>query len=883
MRLFQAVRSKLNWLTQRTQAETDIDDELKDYIARQAEHYRAQGQSPEEARRHANQDAGGVEHLKEKCRDTHKTAWFENALQDIRYAWRTLGKNRGFAAAAICTLALGIGANTALFDVINGVVFSPLPYRDPNHLVDVEEIQRTGEYWSFSYPDYLDCARQNKSFEHIAAWRNQGANLTAPGEPEFLFIRMVSAHFLDVLGVNPILGRNFTTEEDKHGAAPVAIINYSLWQQRFGGRRDTIGKQIVMNARPYTVIGVLPPHFRFLDEHAVLTSLGQNNDSFIQNRDLHTGIQAIARLKPGVELATANSELQVIGNRLARAYPDTNSKMTFRAIPLKEQIVGDVDRTLFLLGGAVCLVLLIACVNVANLFLARSVERQREFAVRTALGAGRVRIVSQLLTESLLLSLLGGAAGLAIAAGGTRWAIAHLPNWLPRTDDIVIDWRVLLFSLGISILSGVAFGVAPGLQRRFDLEAALRQGGRGSIGGIRRLQGAFVIAELALAFVLLAGAGLMLRTLLQLWGISPGFEPRHLMTMTVGLRPGDMASPQDIRNGWQQTLDRVRNTPGVEAASLDSVLPLSGDSQNLPYWTGSSPTPPKDAVNAFLFTPTPDYLKVMKIPLLQGRFFTDHDRNGNEPVMVIDQALSKKLFPHDDVVGKQISVQFLGRVRVVGVIGSIKHETLDEDAYTAPRGAIYLPLLQFPDAFMSLTATGMDLLIRTSMSPNLAAEVIKKNILGPSRDAPVRDVFTMEQRVADSISQRKGIAALLAIFAAVALGLAAIGIYSVISYAMSRRVQEIGIRMALGARSQQVVRLVLSQAARTIGAGVAVGLAASFAVTRLLSKLLYGVSPADPLTFLAVVLSLCLIALFAVYFPARRAARTDPTVALRYE
>jgi predicted permease len=870
-------------LFRRPQAEADLNDELQDYIERQTERHIASGLSPEKARLAALRDVEGVEQVKEKCRDVRGLLWLETTLQDVHYAWRTLTKNPGFATAAICTLALGIGANTALFNVINGVILRPLPYHEPSHLVDVMQDLRTGGFESFSYPDYLDCARQSHSFQNIAAWRNRGANVTAPGEPVFLPTRMVSASFLDVLNIPPILGRNFTQNEDQLGAAPVAIIDYSLWQERFGGRQDAIGSRIVLNGKSYSVIGVLPAGFRLFDNRSILTLIGQNDEFLMQRRDLHTGIEAIARLRPGTELAKANAELSVIGDRLARAYPETEANFTYRAIPLKEQIVGDTGRTLYLLGGAVGLVLLIACVNVANLFLARSVSREREFAVRAALGARRSRLIQQLLTESLLLSFVGGAAGLLIATAGTSWTLSHLPQWLPRTNEISIDVRVLLFSFAVSILSGIAFGMAPGFQQRFDVEAALRQGSRGISGGVRRIQGVFVIAELALAFVLLAGAGLMLRTIRELWAISPGFDPHNLLTMTVALPPADVKDGARIRNGWQQTLERVKNTPGVEAVTLDSVMPLSGDRQAVGYWKSAAAQPPKDAPLAFLFTPTPDYLRTMKIPLLRGRFFTERDRFGSPPVIVIDETLAKRLFPGEDPVGKELSLQFIAKSRIIGVVGAIKHQTLDENARTVPEPAIYAPLFQFPDAFMQLTTVGMNLLVRTSMNSGAMLQAVKKSVVGPARDAPVRDVATMEQLIGSSMAQRRGIAFLLAIFAAVALALAAIGIYSVISYATSRRVQEIGVRMALGAQPGQVLWLVVRQGLGVITVGGALGLVASFALTHLLSKLLFGVKPADPLTFAAVAIGLCSIGLFAIYFPAQRAAQIEPSLALRHE
>ncbi len=876
----------MNWfrrLLRKKRVEHDLEAELRYHFDRSVAENIRKGMNEAEAFRRARLEFGDLEQMKDECRDVRGTLWIEHTLQDIRYAWRTLGKNRGFVLAAICTLALGIGANTAIFDVINGVILRPLPYRDPSRLVDVESRRVQGGLWSFSYPEYLDCARQSRGFQSIAAWRNRGANLSAPGEPEFLTIRQVSASFLQVLGVQPILGRSFTAEEDQRGAAPVAIIDYSLWQQRFGGRREAIGSRLVLNGNGYTVVGVLPAGFRFFGDRHIFTPIGQNDEIGMQKRDMHDGIQAIARLELRVDLQRANAELRVTGQRLAQAYPATDGDFIFRAIPLKEQIVGNAGSTLFLLGGAVGFVLLIACVNVANLFLARSVSRERELALRAALGAGRWRLIRQLLTESLLLSFAGGAAGLLIAAAGTRWAVAHLPGWLPRTDEISIAGRVLLFTLGLSVLSGIVFGIAPAFRQQLNPAAVLRQGGRGSGQGIRRMQGAFVVAELALAFVLLAGAGLMIRTVLQLWGVSPGFDPKNLLTMTVALPPKDVKNAALIRSGWQQTLDRVRDIPGVEAAALDSIVPLSGDAQVIEYWATTEAEPPKNAPGAFLFTPTPDYLQAMKIPLLRGRFFTQEDRVGSAVVVVIDETLAKRLFPGEAPVGHELSVQWLGKARIVGVVGAIKHRTLDEDASAAPEPAIYVPLFQFPDTFMQMTPTGMSLLVRSSVNPLAVLQAVKKSVVGPARDAPVRDVATMEQNIEDSIAQRRGIAFLLAIFAALALTLSGIGIYSVISYAMSQRVQEIGIRMALGAQPGQVLRLVLMQGARMIAAGVAIGLAGAFAVMRSLAKLLFGVRSADPATFAAVAVALCCIALLAVYFPARRAARIDPAVALRHE
>lgn len=851
-----------------------LDEKVADLIDR--------GMTREQAEHAARREFGNVARIEERSREVWQRPWLENFWADVKFAFRQLRSSPAFATATICTLALGIGANIAIFDVLNGVLFQQLPYRDASQLVEVQQTLRNGEFWTFSYPDYRDCATQSRSFQSVAAWRNEGANLTSPGEPAFLPIRQVSASFLGVLGIQPIIGRDFRPSDDKAGSAPVAIIDYSLWKQRFGGSQDAVGTTINLSGTGYTVIGVLPPSFRFLDNRIILIPIGQDK-AIVEKRDLHPGIYAIARLRPGVDLQQANTELHLIGERLARAYPNLDAHYTFHSVKLRQEIVGDIGPKLFMLSAAVGLVLLIACVNVANLFLARSVAREREFAIRIALGAGRWRLTRQLLTESILLSFAGGSVGLAIAAGGTRWAVSKLPDWLPTMNRISLDGRVLAFALGISILSGILFGVIPAFQRRSNLEASLREGSRGSGSGATRIQKVFVIAELALAFVLLASAGLMLRTILQLWNISPGFNPHNLLTMEVALPPTDLSSPTRIRNSWQQMMTRVRDTPGVQAAALDSIIPVTGDTDQIGYWTSAETEPPKNMQMAFLFTPTPDYLSTMKILLLRGRFFTDQDRVGNEPVIVIDDTLAKRLFPDRDPVGRDLSIQFIGRARIIGVVAAIKHRSLDEDASAPPQPAIYVPFLQFPDSFMTVTTSGMHLFIRTSMNPNNVVEAVKNAAIGPAQDAPIRDIATMDQLIGSSISQRKGVALLLAAFAGLALLLSAIGIYSVISYAMSQRVQEIGIRMALGARRSQVIWMVLAQSMRITTIGVLLGLASSFAATRLMATLLFHVKPGDPLTLGSVAVVLCAVAICATFIPAHRASKVSPMRALRNE
>ncbi|MGH9612991.1 MAG: ADOP family duplicated permease, partial [Bryobacteraceae bacterium] len=607
-----------------------LDSELRFHFERVVSSNIANGMSEDEARRAARLQFGGLEQVKEDCRDARGTAWLESLLQDLKFAFRTLRKSPGFAIAAICTLALGIGANTAIFTVINGVILRALPYPDPARLVAVEAIVKPSGGWSFSYADFLDCAQATRTLQSIAAYRYHGANLTAPGNPEYIPLLQVSAAFFPMLGVKPLLGRTFSLEEDRVGAAPVAIIGYSLWHQRFGTRADVVGSRLTLNGKSYTVVGVLPRSFRFPGDRQIFTPIGSDLEPVASGRDFHPAIQAIGRLKPGVTFAQTATEMNLIGDRLAREYPKTDAGRTIAAKPLKQNMVGDIRSTLLLLAGAVGLVLLIACANVANLFLARSLARAREFAIRTALGAGRARLIRQLLTESVLLGLAGGAAGFLLAAVGTHWALTLLPEWLPRAEEISLDLRVLLFTLAASVVTGILFGLAPSIRRRPHSDRGLQAGARGTARGILRLQSGFVVAEIGLALVLLSGAGLMMRTIVSLWSINLGFDVHHLLVMTVGLSPKVVHDPKLIRGAWRDILQRVEATPGVEAAAVDSLVPVSGGSDRFQYWTGPETEPPKDAPMAMLYTPTPDYLRTMKIPLLRGRFFTSQDRLGTD-------------------------------------------------------------------------------------------------------------------------------------------------------------------------------------------------------------------------------------------------------------
>ena len=584
---------RVRYSLQKQRLEENLHDELQFHIEMRTQEFVTSGMAPEEARRHALKQFGNSTLLRERTRDMDTIRLFETLLQDLRYGLRMLRKAPGFTTVAVLSLALGIGANTAIFSVINGVILRPLPYPDPERLVSLEEqTQPLGGRWSMSYLNFLDCERDSHSFQSMAGYLQRGANLTAPGEPIYVGTRQISAGFFSVLGMQPAWGRRaFLRQEDQRGAAPVAIISHSFWQERFRGDPETVGAKMTLNGKSYTIVGVLPSGFPFFSNTQILTPMGQNDDVTMRSREIHPGIWGIARLKPGISMEQARSELTLIGRRLAQQYPDTNGDRTFGIMPLKQNIVGNAGPTLFLLAGAVGLVLLIACANVGNLFLARSISRSREFAIRAALGAGRGQVVRQVLTESTLLGLAGGLAGLLLASVGTRFLLTHLPGDLPRMDEIAVDIPVLLFTLFASVFTGIVFGLAPALRQRLNVEEALKLGARGNTSGLRRLQSSFVVAEVALAFVLLAGSGLMLRTILKLWSVNPGFDPHGVLVTGVGLSPNVVKDSALMRTAWQEILNKAQMIPGVESAAVNSIVPFRGDENEIQYWTGSAPPP----------------------------------------------------------------------------------------------------------------------------------------------------------------------------------------------------------------------------------------------------------------------------------------------------
>jgi predicted permease len=809
-------------------------------------------------------------------------------LNDLSMAFRSLRKSPGFTLVAVLTLAIGIGANTAIFSVVQGVLLAPLPYRQPDRLVDIWLVNPALKYlMDLSYPDFLDWQRQAHSFEKMAAFAPLEYDLTSPGTAEHVSGQEVSAEFFDTLGVRPALGREFTREEDRHGGAPAVIISDRLWKERLAGSAGAIGKSISLSGTDYTVVGVVPPSFHFGDQPAdVYTPIGQRAPLYLDDRTIHDN-GCIARLKPGVSQAQAQAEMDAIQQHIDELYPAAEHGLATKMDLLQRDVVGDVSGTLLMLLGAVGVVLLIACANVANLLLARSAARAREFGIRSALGASRARIVRQLLTESVMLSLAGAALALAIAGIVLKTALAFLPGNLPRSENIGLNLWVLLFTLGMSIVVGVLFGLAPALRSsRPELQSVLSQGGRGSTGEAFHAQKLLVISQMALTLVLLAGAGLLLRTIHHLWKSNPGFQPEHVLTFKVGLSAGMIKSPEDTRVAYQQLLERIRRISGVEAADLTALLPLSQQDNSGPFWFGSQPPASMaEAPRALYYWIGPEYLQTMKIPLLRGRYFTADDTTHSERVVIIDSRFAEKYFPGRDPIGQHVTVAHWGEARIIGVAGHVRHWGLGNDvSYSHPQ--IYASFYELPDKWVPPFRDNLTVVVRTPWETANILPAIKQAVYGAGSAQPVYAVETMQELVSSSMSAQRLSMMLLGTFAGLALLLAAVGMYGVISYTMTQRFHEFGIRMALGAGKKNIFRLVITQGLRLALLGVIVGAVAALLLARLLSSfssLLYQVSARDPLTFATVALLLSVVAILACYVPARRAAKVDPMTALRWD
>jgi predicted permease len=810
-------------------------------------------------------------------------------IRDLRYGLRMLTKNPGFTVVAVVTLALGIGANTALFSVVNGVLLNPLPYPESNRLVALYSHDANYTQASISYPNFLDWVRDNRSFSALAAFRGDDFNLTGSGEPERVPVEMVSASFFPLLGVRPVLGRTFRPEEDQVGAAPVVLIGGGFWKRKFGAAPDAVGKTLTLNGVAYNIVGVIPESFRYIGGNFhrsdVYTPIGQFNEPMFRNRGAAMGMDAVGRLKPGVSFEQAKADMDALARHQAEQYPDSDKGRGVTLIPLKQSMVGDIQPFLLLLLAGVGFVLLIACVNVANLLLARSTARTREFAIRTALGAHRGRVIRQLLTESILLASAGGSLGLLLASWGTQAALKVLPSALPRVEEIHMDVRVLLFTLAASVLAGILFGLAPALKNsQLDLHKTLKEGGRGLSGARHRAQRSFVAAEMALAVVLLAGAGLMFRSLARLSRVDPGFDPHNLLTFYSSFPP--LSSPDDIRATWRRMEENLHAIPGIVAASLTvGSVPMGNDS-SVRFWLEGQPKPVNrsEMKVSLLYAVQPDYLNVMRTPLRRGRFLSTTDTEHSPVVIVIDERFRQLYFGNQDPIGKRIN--FLGvnlTAEIVGVVGHVKQGGLEEGLTSPVQAQIYINLAQTPDQVISLYASGTGVVVRTAGSPAAQVGLIRHAVDQVNSQQAMYNIRTMDEIISESLGARRFSMILLGIFAALALLMACVGIYGVISYLAGQRTHEIGIRMALGASRPAVLWMILGDGAKMALVGVAIGLVAAFGLTCLMANMLFGVSAHDPLSFAAVAGLLIVVALAACYVPARRAMKVDPMVALRYE
>ncbi len=799
-------------------------------------------------------------------------------LQDIKYGLRILFKSPGITLIAVVALALGIGANTAIFSVVNALLLRPLPYADPDRLVMVS----VGGHEA-SAADFFDWKAQSQSLESLSAVSYWSANLGGVEVPERLQGFLVTADLFPMIGVRPALGRTFLPEEMQKGHDGVVVLSYGVWQRVFNADPSVVGKTLTINARSRTVVGVMPQGFQFYDKAEAWAPLALDpNDASVGARRAHYLIAA-ARLRPGVTIQQAQAEMNAINQRLGEQYPETNANRPVKLVPVHDYVVGPVRPALLALVGMVGFVLLIACANVANLLLARGAARQREVAVRVALGAGRLRVVRQLLTESALLALVGGGLGLLTALWGVELLVGNIPpawvSGIPLAKGVGVDGRVLAFTLLVSLLTGIVFGLAPALQiSKPDLNSVLKEGGRtGGAGGLRqrRLRDLLVVAEVALSLTLLVGAGLMIRSFIRLMSVPTGLNPERVLTLEVALPGLKYAKGEQVAAFYTQALERFAAVPGVEAAGATTNLPLGGGDQTTQVRVVGRPAAPAGQGPEISYRDiSPDYFRALGIPLLKGRTFSAHDTKDAPGVAILNETMARRLFGSADAaLGQRLTdVDGKDEREIVGLVGDVRHAGLDAEL----KSEMFVPYTQDP-------SNSMTLVVRTASEPTAFVAPLRAQLLALDKDQPIYNVRTMAEVVAESVSQRRLTMLLFGLFAALALALATIGIYGVVSYTVTQSVHEIGIRLALGAQRRDVFRLVITHGmALTLG-GIALGLVASFALTRLLASLLYGVKATDPLTFAGVSLLLIAVALVACFVPAQRATRVDPMLALRYE
>jgi len=809
-------------------------------------------------------------------------------LADLRYAVRLLSQSPAFTTIAALTLALGIGATTALFSVVNGVLLNPLAYPHSDRLMVIYARIAGLDSAPIEYPNFLDWQRDSRSFASLAAYRNEDYNFIGNSEGERLSGYMISANFFDTLGIAPVLGRTFRVDDDQIGAAPVVVLSGGFWKRKFGSSPEIIGMPITLNGTLYTIVGVMPDTFTFYGNmRDVYTPIGQWNDPSFRDRRISVGAHAFGRLNPGVTVAQAQAEMDEVARNLAVAYPEADAGHNIKLVSMKEDLVGNVQPLLLVLLAAVGFLMLIACANVANLLLARSLTRSHEFAIRSALGVSHARMIRQLLTESILLSAVGAALGLLAAYCGMKMLLKAIPAALPRLAEVSLDSRVLLFTLVLSLITGVIFGLAPAVKAtRTNLQEVMKQSGRGASGFRHRLQGTFVAAEVALALVLLIGAGLMVRTLGALWRVNPGFNPSHAITFSLAMPSTSDTAPAETRARLRNFDDRVRSIPGVQAVSVTlGSRPMIHDSA-LPFWIKGEPKPAHDSDvhAATFFLVESGFREAMGITLLRGRFVTDQD-NENTPIVIdIDDNFASTYFQGQDPIGKHINfTEFNVQAEVVGIVGHVKQYALDADPPGALQTQFFYPFMQIPEKVMSLVAKSVAVVLRTHGDPTSIMGQVRETVREIDPHEVIYNVQTMDNVVATSYAARRFTMFLLTGFAVLAMMLACVGIYGVVSCLVGQRTQEIGIRIALGAQRRDILGLVLGEGTKMAMIGAVVGTAASLVLTRLMAKQLFGVSAHDPLTYASVASALMLAAIAASFIPARRAVRTDPMKSLRCE
>jgi putative ABC transport system permease protein len=817
--------------------------------------------------------------------------------QDVRYGARMLLKTPGVSIIVIIALALGIGANSAIFSVVNAVLLRPLPFDQPDSLVFLNEKSPVLDEMSISYPNFTDWRAQNQSFEKMGVYNRGSYNLTGAGEAERIVTAQMSADLFSVLRVNALHGRLFTNDEDKPGAAPVVILSYGLWQRRFGGQTSILNQAITLNGKSYTVIGIMPQSYAYPTRAEMYVPVGQLSDQpGWQQRGNHPGLYGVARLKPGVTIEQADADMNTIAVNLEKQYPDSNPGNRVRLRPLMEIFVVDVRRALWVIFGAVGFVLLIACANIANLLLARATARKKEMAIRTAVGASRRRIVQQLLTESVLLSLIGGAIGLVLARWGVDLILYMSPDAIPRSREIGLDWTVLAFTIGISFLTGILFGLIPAIQAgEVDVHETLKETGRGTTGR-QWLRSSLVILEVATTLVLLIGAGLLIRSFYLLQKVNPGFSHEHLTSFSVSL-PEKKYANQEARSTFYNTLlENVRALPGVESAAAASGLPLGNNGWQTSFTVDGQPPPERDRTPLMeACVVTPDYFRAMNIPVLRGRVFTDRDDRShlagqdlsklNENLreiaglksIVIDEEFAKRHWPNEDPIGKRVRIGGADHdnplLEVIGVVGRVKMESLNQNS---DRVQGYM-------AFNEIPFGDMTVLIKGASDPNQLISSVRNTVKSIDPDQPIYNPLTMDEIRADSVAGERLNLTLFSLFAGIALVLAIVGIYGVMSYSVTQRTHEIGIRMAIGARPRDVFTMILGHGMKLALIGVVIGLVGAFALTRLMATMLFGVEPTDATTFAGISLILITVALLACYLPGRRATKVEPTISLRYE